>query len=418
MIMKCKKCGKENELNSKFCIYCGQKFFDKKIIVIPISIAVVIATIIMVALPSKKETVVDKVDPMKSALEYYNAQEYEKAEEMFLQVVEEDGQIVYAYQYLYEIYDITGQEDKKSEILILAKSNLNEEDYEIIKLISMKTKYNILDRSVPNFENIPIENYDKNGYLIKINGYYGFIDINGNYIVDPHYESGLFQSTGSSQETVCFFPDKTKTGVIEGENLNYYLNKNSQLECGAGFGGAYVGDYFLDDDHCIYFEAPLEDGKRYSDINITLTRTITNPNEKGKYYIVNNNLNLFGPYDESEICSFGIYGSFNNENVGNIGEWNVYSGIYYYVIRGLFYEKIDNQYRIWNADGTKCTEELFDSVEAISENTMRIEKDGYVGVIDENLNLVLFGDFEEVTHPIDNKAYVKIDGKWQCIELT
>ena len=42
--MKCKKCGKENELNSKFCIYCGQKFFDKKIIVIPISIAVVIAT--------------------------------------------------------------------------------------------------------------------------------------------------------------------------------------------------------------------------------------------------------------------------------------------------------------------------------------------------------------------------------------
>ena len=49
---------------------------------------------------------------------------------------------------------------------------------------------------------------------------------------------------------------------------------------------------------------------------------------------------------------------------------------------------------------------------------MRIEKDGYVGVIDENLNLVLFGDFEEVTHPIDNKAYVKIDGKWQCIELT
>ena len=125
MIMKCKKCGKENELNSKFCIYCGQKFFDKKIIVIPISIAVVIATIIMVALPSKKETVVDKVDPMKSALEYYNAQEYEKAEEMFLQVVEEDGQIVDAYQYLYEIYDITGQEDKKSEILILAKSNLN-----------------------------------------------------------------------------------------------------------------------------------------------------------------------------------------------------------------------------------------------------------------------------------------------------
>ncbi|MGN1276160.1 MAG: tetratricopeptide repeat protein, partial [Floccifex sp.] len=252
---------------------------------------VVIAVIARFALPSNKENVkeeivVAKVDPMKKALEYYNAQDYEKAEELFLQVIEEDSGNADAYQYLYEIYDITGQEDKKSEILTLAKSNLNEKDYQTLEINSMKTKYTILDRSVPDFENIPIENYNQNGYIIKINGYYGFIGIDGNYIMDPKYESGMLYNTGSSQETVCFFPDKTQTGVIHGENLDYYLNKISQIECGAGLGGAYVGDYFLDDNHGIYYEAALEKEKRYSNIDILYTRTIENPNEKGKYYIV------------------------------------------------------------------------------------------------------------------------------------
>ena len=35
----------------------------------------------------------------------------------------------------------------------------------------------------------------------------------------------------------------------------------------------------------------------------------------------------------------------------------------------------------------------------------------------ENLNLVLFGDFEDVSRPIDGKAYVKIKGEWKQIQL-
>lgn len=43
--------------------------------------------------------------------------------------------------------------------------------------------------------------------------------------------------------------------------------------------------------------------------------------------------------------------------------------------------------------------------------------DGQKGIIDQNLNLVVLGNFQEVAKPIGNKTLAKIDNKWQLIEI-
>ena len=83
----------------------------------------------------------------------------------------------------------------------------------------------------------------------------------------------------------------------------------------------------------------------------------------------------------------------------------------------MIYEKVDDGYIIWNAKGTKHTDIVFDSAHPISDNAMKVEKDGKMGIVDKDLNLVYMGDFEDVSLPIDGKAYVKIKGEWKQIEL-
>ena len=60
---------------------------------------------------------------------------------------------------------------------------------------------------------------------------------------------------------------------------------------------------------------------------------------------------------------------------------------------------------------------VFDKVTVISDRAMKVEKDGQMGIVDKDLNLVYMGDFEDVSLPIDGKAYVKIKGEWKQIQL-
>ena len=135
--------------------------------------------------------------------------------------------------------------------------------------------------------------------------------------------------------------------------------------------------------------------------------------ESKQYYIVLYDVDrVIGPYDEDEVATFRINGYSQDKE----GKMSIY-GMLYPIIDGLIYEKVNDGYVIWDAKGSKHTDIVFNKAEVISNNTMKVEKDGRMGIVDENLNLVLFGDFEDVSRPIDGKAYVKIKGEWKQIQL-
>lgn len=130
------------------------------------------------------------------------------------------------------------------------------------------------------------------------------------------------------------------------------------------------------------------------------------------YYIVTPEKEIFGPYNASEKATFSI-----NENINYVKDIEVMSDLFDSYVKGLFYEKVDDGYKIWNKQGTSAYEEIVDYAEPISNNAMKIKKDGKLGVVNNKLELVLFGDFEDVTNVINQRAYVKQNGEWKLIEI-
>ena len=79
--------------------------------------------------------------------------------------------------------------------------------------------------------------------------------------------------------------------------------------------------------------------------------------------------------------------------------------------------KEEDGFKVWNDAGDAYYDEVVDEAVPLSFNAMKVVKDGKIGVIDFDLNLVLFGDFEDVTLPIDDYAFVKLDGDWKLIKI-
>lgn len=274
--------------------------------------------------------------------------------------------------------------------------------------------YKILDTKVPNFESSPVDVYDKDGvfYAVKVNGSYGVIDADGKYIMQPKYKYGIMLQ-GINDDNLCMYPNQNDTS---GEFLHYALHNKVQA-CSVGSIGVPQFRVTFDDEKKPYLsEYNLDNGfKTYDWKEEFDSSMIVYPNNEAEYkqyYIVLFGENrIIGPYDKDEIVTFRA--NFYNYNNNKLYVWYTL----YPTIDGLIYEKVDNGYIIWNAKGTKHTGMVFDKAEVISNNAMKVEKDDQMGIIDKSLNLVYMGDFEDVSLPIDGKAYVKIKGEWKQIQL-
>ena len=276
--------------------------------------------------------------------------------------------------------------------------------------------YKILDTKVPDFEETPIDvaNKDVRGYLVKNNGLYGVIDTNGKYLMDSKYVKGVLTPYDNGN-LVCLATDEQ---AIRGDSLKSSSDETEEI-CGvSGFGG--VTNKRLTFDRGEYKpyslkwnEGQMQEVKSYDwkqDFNNSMIVYENNSSYYSDYYIVLYGENkIIGPYDTDEIATFARR---SHDESNKIWYYDLFGEVY-----GLIYEKVDDGYIIWNAKGTKHTDIVFDSAHPISDNTMKVEKDGQMGIVDKDLNLVYMGDFEDVSLPIDGKAYVKIKGEWKQIEL-
>lgn len=267
------------------------------------------------------------------------------------------------------------------------KSNYNESNASLIE-----NGWTIVETPVYHFQQTPIPVYDK-GYIVKVSNKYGIIDLEGNYIVEPEYNS--ISIDGAVAEHTVFY----KNGDTEGTSLEYLLKMSE--------------------------ENKVPETTEYAQVSINPNRNVTLPegtsrddfstpiainledfwyemfNGGQKYYIWNpKNDRVFGPFDTSETAMFVLDGTISDQ---------------YYPVPGLFYSHKDGQYTIYSNQGSSKTSQTFAYAKPISDSYMLVGNNNELGVIDSNLNVTFIGRVEDVSAPINGVDYVKIDGNWYRI---
>lgn len=315
----------------------------------------------------------------------------------------------------------SGDEDKPNSITY-------EED-EALADVPINNNIDII-KELPAFEETPIDMYGK-GYIVKVDGKYGFMNTDGNWLIPNEYEQLYFHGySDEPEDQVCFIKGKDEETISDGIDLKRTLDQSADTSCGnTGYGG-YNPEYITlyEDDLGSTFYYDSETGKKisfhdlhhtseYSDSglldaygdnrsNLMIVHPSTRDNQiiEDTYYAVSNSGNVYGPFHEGDTFSFNL-------KHGNIAENTP--------VKGLVITKYSNSdtYHILDRFGTSEYEKPLKSAELISYNTVKIKSGKYMGIIDESLQVVLYGEFEDVSKPMNQKAFVKINGKWTIIEL-
>lgn len=301
-----------------------------------------------------------------------------------------------------------------------------EQEYSFGKNITFNNlRFNELFEGTAQFDEIPV-NINDLGYLVKTNGLYGFLDINGDWLIEPKYANytQLVGLSGVEQKdkpdgTVCLNPvDRQISPVVINGSVG-----GEDGDC-SGFGGLAAGELvyrqdigsvvyyeyqsnqFLDIDQSIY-----DDGESY-----IVFDSLSRENEQPTYYyIYTSNKSIFGPYPVDETATSAAIPLKKDQNGNYNGQIILSRNI---PVVGPFYVAEGIGYRIHDATGTLFYPDLVQDVKVLSRSSLAITTmDGQKGIIDQNLNLVVLGNFQEVAKPIGNKTLAKIDNKWQLIEI-
>ena len=321
----------------------------------------------------------------------------------------------------YKTYlDIEREIDQYGDsVYTLDLPNVNATD---IKSFEFKDIY----ENLPKIEETPINVFDR-GYIVKTNGLYGLMDINGKWIIDPIHRSYQYILDA---KTVCMV---SESEYPQYTSINDVLGIDG-LPC-VGFGGAYTGYIAYDEKnrnvvHLYHGEIqPYQNAPfYYSNQSYVIPSIDTSKMDSiefetelmesdSNYYIFSSTGELFGPYNKNESATLSVeklYYLFDDVNEYNthIGSVGINPSVY-----GLYYAHEGNKYRIFNREGTDSYRELFDDARVLSNTAIQVMKDGQLGVVDSNLELTMIGDYEAVTEPIGNKVFVKKNGKWKIVSL-
>ena len=288
--------------------------------------------------------------------------------------------------------------------------------------------YKVIKEDVPQFDEVPIAAYDQ-GYVVKVDNHFGFIDPEGNYKIDPDYEviTRAINDNENGGYYYCGFPTLGDSPSLNGgTNFGYLLDVDGDdmQSCGnTGIGGTGSFIYTYDGKN-VQIKKTTESAD-ISGIDKTPKRTVainaTNYTSFEEYYIYVPETNEgFGPYKNEEVPNFDLEekGLSEHKQVGDFQTINL--GIVHSqpVVNGIFWAHEDGQYRIVSEYGEK-SEDLYDEAKVISNDSILVKKGNQVGIVDENLKFVDLKDtsIEEMSKPIDGKCFIKKDGKWMLVEV-
>lgn len=317
---------------------------------------------------------------------------------------------------------------------------------------ALKTyNYTISDLNIKDdYQETPISFYHK-GYLVKVNGKYGYIDVNGKKIVDFKYDNyvkeliaekdvkrhlnGPYSSVCLSlsgeqyddkgaqkhdsrylenlidvnEDTSddCYRPDRyntfppvdkmywdTKTNRAVVATFNYEINATQH------------SDYVNYEHYTVVFaDENAENGG--SDIRVTKNFfSYPDTDLNHKYHIIGRDNKVLSNVTVSQVLAYRTY---NTADVVPVyGLYNKGSAVK---------DSKSGKWAILSEYGKLLTKFKYDSMEVLDQYTFKFKEGDEIGIIDDTGKILIQGKFENVSKPLINKALVKIDGKWKQIKI-
>lgn len=295
---------------------------------------------------------------------------------------------------------------------------------------SEESSYKVVDSAIGNFDFAPISldsfgfriqldetDFDntvyKDGeyYIASVDGRFGLLDNNNQWIVEPTYEFLYCNSMDKEFRATPYFP-----GQVDGSDNVPQDQYGIYHGLYAGVGGPqsiYIEE--IDGELVVYCNTyDYEVGKMvrspykgekyfYYDSGNMAWGTY-----EDQWYLINGEGALYGPYDLNEIPCFEAYLFQGGANLNLNASFALHS---------MFYCRENEKYRIYNLDASKKVDVLFDEVEPLSRTWMKAKYDDEIIYIDNNLNQYICEDAQELSEPLNDKSYAKIDNEWKYIEI-
>lgn len=246
---------------------------------------------------------------------------------------------------------------------------------------------------LPDFQEIPIPVSD-HGYIVKVDGKYGIMDTEGQYIVKPSYTR--IGCPLDTVESIVFYknPEDKK-----GDSLSYLLGLSQENTVSKK--EKYPHITVTSSRNAI-----IPKGVKREDITTPITLSLDDfwyelVNGGQKYYIWNpKNDKVFGPFNTDNVVFFTL-----KTNIGDTSD----------PVPGLFYVSRDGKCTVYKDGGTTKTIQTFDWAEPISDRYMLVSNNDQIACLDYSLKATFIGKVDNATAPVMGVSFVKFDDKWQRI---
>lgn len=301
------------------------------------------------------------------------------------------------------------------------------------------------------FDELLLPFQDK-GYFVKADGKIGYIDLTGSWKVQPEAISLEFNrfddfesvEPETSQINAClgYLAPDAKEGKYE-VNYPQYQEMAGELSgetpsetpCDGYGNGAGIHEFRLNENMELHFYRSARgmyvsgiealSPEEWNEANLLESYPVVPVRKEFKqntqyssgeisrpYYLYNtSNDEIYGPYDHSEQAYFNV-GSFGDDHAYYVNSYTRY------LVASPFYTKEENGLRIWKNDKSKSYPELFDSARPISAQYMLVKKGNKTGILNNEMQLLVWGEFEDVLPPVNGNGLVKEDGIWKLIQIS
>lgn len=433
--MKCTNCGQINEENAKFCENCGSiletsivskqkpKKSKLKYIVVLAVIVVAIAVGVYIALSGSNEK--NYTDKIAMADKYVEKKEYKKAEDAYLEAIEIDPKQEEPYIKLSEVYTVQDKHEEAVKILEKAekavtssegKKKITEKKKDISCLLEyswiVKPEiqaddmfYVPLDGLTPNVINNELYKQFTSSYTaIKRGDTYSLIDDSG-IMVDDFIYKHITVLAGRNYVLKRTEPKYEKQ--YKQELDQYYLN-GSHIEPLLGVGGPGNDTYYYTDQ----LHSQRED---FKDLKGEIPATAF-PLQKGKEPSLES---PYAIYKKDKLVTDFVYEECGSASEGLLavkenGKWGYVNEEGKTIIPCSY----DSSWKQYIMNFNTSIQEEKDYAYAASGGYVNLVKDGKWELRNLEGDLVIqAGVFEKILPVVNNKCWVKKDGKWGLISL-
>lgn len=417
--MKCMNCGKENEEGAKFCENCGsvldeQETWEKqskngrlKYVIAVVVVAIAIGIGIYFALSGTSEK--SYTDKIAMADKYVEKKDYKKAEEVYLEAIEIDPKQEDPYIKLSELYSVQNKKEKAKEILNKAEKAVTSTEGKK-KIVSKKEEFSklltyqwIIPAQIESDQIYYVANggslpglamqFSSKYAVTKKDNHYGLIDMDG--IV---FEGYVYTDIIGCRYNTYYLKREVPKDPHDSKTIGYYYTENQgftvagDTSCGTDGGVFYSeteGISGVDSESLTAAIPVYEKNSRHNDRKLAIYN-------KGK--LVSDFI-----YDASGYTSDGLIAVKKNGKWGYIDQdGNTVIPFEYDASWKGFQSSRENEEFSYSASG------------------------GYINLVKNNKwelrdikgNLIIpSGAFDQILPVINNKCWVKKDGKWGVISL-